>query len=68
MHIPTAQVSRTNTYIFGGIRYTLLPVKGGVINDAQGEYMRLLPPADAIAWLTQQHHTASRRPELPAVD
>ncbi|MGR4884016.1 hypothetical protein ACIPUC_32000 [Streptomyces sp. LARHCF249] len=87
-HTVVCRVSWVNTYVSGGVRYTLLPVKGGVINDAQGAYMRLLPPADAMrdidtaplntvgaademtaaamAWLTQQHLTANRRPELPA--
>ncbi|MFB7260635.1 hypothetical protein ACFCXH_00470 [Streptomyces nojiriensis] len=87
-HTFVCRVSRVDTYVSGGVRYTLLPVKGGVINDARGEYMRLLPPADAMrdidtaplntagavdgmtaaamAWLTQQHQTANRRPELPA--
>ncbi|GAA2264626.1 hypothetical protein GCM10010232_65950 [Streptomyces amakusaensis] len=72
----------------GKVRYTLVPVAGGLIRDAQGDYMRLLPPVDAMrdidtaplntegavddmtaaamAWLTQQHATANRRPELPA--
>ncbi|MFE9468814.1 hypothetical protein ACFYNW_35345 [Streptomyces virginiae] len=89
-HTFVCRVSRTNTYVSGGVRYTLLPVQGGVINDAMGEYMRLLPPADAMrdidtaplntvgaademtaaamAWLTQQHRTANRCPELPASD
>ncbi|QKW55037.1 hypothetical protein [Streptomyces buecherae] len=63
-----------------GVRYTLHPVTGGTISNAQGDYMRLLPPADAmrdidttpvnalgsaaVAWLTQQAST--ERPELPA--
>ncbi|MEU9233565.1 hypothetical protein [Streptomyces subrutilus] len=89
-HTFVCRVSRTNTYVSGGVRYTLLPVQGGLINDAMGEYMRLLPPADAMrdidtaplntavpademtaaamAWLTQQHRTANRPPELPAGD
>ncbi|MEU8622777.1 hypothetical protein [Streptomyces sp. NPDC048623] len=89
-HTFVCRVSRVVTYVSGGTRYALLPVQGGLINDAMGEYMRLLPPADAMrdidtaplnaegaademtaaamAWLTQQHRTANRRPELPAGD
>ncbi|MEU7088051.1 hypothetical protein [Streptomyces achromogenes] len=37
-------VVRTN----GGCRYNLLPVTGGLVREVQGDYMRLLPPADAM--------------------
>ncbi|OEJ36330.1 hypothetical protein BGK72_38890 [Streptomyces agglomeratus] len=69
--------------------HDLLPLVSGLpIHEARPEYMRLLPPLDAmrdidsaplntdgaaddmtaaaIAWLTQQHATANKRPELPA--
>ncbi|MFH9016474.1 hypothetical protein ACH4C6_34640 [Streptomyces sp. NPDC017943] len=31
-----------------GYRYNLLPVTGGLIRDVQGDYLRLLPPIDAM--------------------
>ncbi|WP_372412018.1 hypothetical protein [Streptomyces luteireticuli] len=31
-----------------GVRYDLAPVTGGWISGAQGDYMRLLPPEDAM--------------------
>ncbi|MEW1551914.1 hypothetical protein [Streptomyces tsukubensis] len=68
--------------------YTLTAlVTGNTVYHVRPDYMRLLPPADAMrdidtaplntgtgaddmtaaamAWLTQQHATANRRPELP---
>lgn len=86
-HTFVCRVAYAERYTSGKVRYTLAPVTGGLIHDAQGDYMRLLPPADAMrdidtaplhgataaddmtaaamAWLTQQHATANRRPELP---
>ncbi|MFB6772778.1 hypothetical protein [Streptomyces sp. NPDC056337] len=32
----------------GECRYNLLPVTGGLFREVQGDYMRLLPPADAM--------------------
>ncbi|WP_225638116.1 hypothetical protein [Streptomyces solaniscabiei] len=31
-----------------GDRYNLLPVTGGLVREVQGDYMRLLPPVDAM--------------------
>ncbi|MGW7316118.1 hypothetical protein [Streptomyces sp. NPDC054865] len=73
-------------YTGGEFAYTLTRLTGGLVVKARREYMRLLPPADAmydidtaplntsmaadmtpaaVAWLTQQAATVSRRPELP---
>ncbi|WP_322872218.1 hypothetical protein [Streptomyces goshikiensis] len=73
-------------YSSGESAYTLTRLSGGLVAKARREYMRLLPPADAmhdidtaplntavaddmtpaaVAWLTQQAATISRRPELP---
>ncbi|MFD8937904.1 hypothetical protein ACFV0R_22095 [Streptomyces sp. NPDC059578] len=87
-HTVVCRVAYVERYSSGKIRYALVPVTGGLLRDVQGDYMRLLPPADAMrdidtaplnadgaatdmtaaamAWLTQQHTTANRRPELPA--
>ncbi|MFH9016100.1 hypothetical protein ACH4C6_32565 [Streptomyces sp. NPDC017943] len=32
----------------GGHRYTLEPVTGGLVREVQGDYLRLLPPIDAM--------------------
>ncbi|MFI6530211.1 hypothetical protein [Streptomyces uncialis] len=88
-HTVVCRVAYVERYSSGKVvRYALVPVTGGLLRDVQGDYMRLLPPADAMrdidtaplntadaatdmtaaamAWLTQQHATANRRPELPA--
>lgn len=89
-HTFVCRVSNVVRYTNGECCYNLLPVTGGLIREVQGDYMRLLPPADAmrdidtaplegdgaadgmtaaaLAWLTQQHATANRRPELPQRD
>ena len=86
-HTVVCRVTCIDRHANGKIRYQLAPVDGGRIHDAQSDYMRLLPPSDAMrdidtaplnsataaadmttaamAWLTQQHATANRRPELP---
>ncbi|MEV6080991.1 hypothetical protein AB0L80_38720 [Streptomyces sp. NPDC052069] len=68
--------------------YTLGSLTGHTVFDAVADYMRLLPPLDAmhdidtaplrtdggaddmtaaaVAWLTEQHATATRSPDLPA--
>ncbi|MBK3643679.1 hypothetical protein [Streptomyces sp. MBT33] len=47
-HTIVCRVSYAERYTSGTIRYTLTPVTGGLIRNAQGDYMRLLPPADAM--------------------
>ncbi|MFD6130994.1 hypothetical protein ACFWC2_23680 [Streptomyces diastaticus] len=42
------RVSHVARYSRGTVRYTLQPVTGGLIRDVQGDYMRLLPPADTM--------------------
>ncbi|MCO8303589.1 hypothetical protein ACFV4E_42110 [Streptomyces hygroscopicus] len=86
-HTFVCRVVHVERYTSGKVRYVLAPVTGGLIRDVQGDYMRLLPPIDAMrdidtaalntegaadsmtaaamAWLTQQHTTANRCPELP---
>ncbi|GAA1554096.1 hypothetical protein [Streptomyces globosus] len=60
-------VCRGSTYVSCGIRYTLLLVQGGLINDAMGEYMRLLPPADAMRDIdTAPLNTADAADEMTA--
>ncbi|MFY4721460.1 hypothetical protein [Streptomyces sp. LaBMicrA B280] len=86
-HTFVCRVSSAVLFAGGEWRYNLQPMTGGLICEARGDYMRLLPPADvmhdidtaplntggaavdmtaaATAWLTQQHATANRRPDLP---
>lgn len=87
-HTFVCLIEDVRNYTNAQTRYRLSPLTGGVIPEARGEYMRLLPPADAmrdidtaplntdmvaddmsaaaVAWLTQQHATANRAPQLPA--
>ncbi|MFH9438931.1 hypothetical protein [Streptomyces rochei] len=47
-HTVVCRVTYAERYTSDKIRYTLTPVTGGLIRNAQGEYMRLLPPFDAM--------------------
>ncbi|WP_030889909.1 hypothetical protein [Streptomyces sp. NRRL S-1868] len=47
-HTIVCRVTNVVRYSSGGCRYNLLPVTGGLIREVQGDYMRLLPPADAM--------------------
>ncbi|MDQ1033639.1 hypothetical protein QFZ75_000055 [Streptomyces sp. V3I8] len=91
-HTFVCRIDNVLDYTSGQTRYRLTPLTGerGAIREVCGEYMRLLPPVDAmrdidtaplntdlvaddmtpaaVAWLTQQHATANRAPQLPAHD
>ncbi|MFD4260757.1 hypothetical protein ACFWR9_24820 [Streptomyces sp. NPDC058534] len=47
-HTFVCRVSAVLRFTNGGCRYNLLPVTGGLVREVQGDYMRLLPPADAM--------------------
>ncbi|CAL9672485.1 hypothetical protein [Streptomyces sp. enrichment culture] len=58
-HTVVCRVTYAERYTNGTIRYTLTPVTGGLICNAQGDYMRLLPPLDAMRDIdTAPLHTA----------
>ncbi|MFF4534243.1 hypothetical protein ACFY1P_33850 [Streptomyces sp. NPDC001407] len=46
-HTIVCRIDGTINYT-SGVRYDLVPVTGGWIRGAQGDYMRLLPPVDAM--------------------
>lgn len=47
-HTVVCRVADIDRYTGGKIRYTLVPVTGGLVREALGDYMRLLPPVDAM--------------------
>ncbi|MEU6885586.1 hypothetical protein ABZ918_10310 [Streptomyces viridosporus] len=47
-HTFVCRVSNVVRFTNGEVRYNLLPVTGGLVREVQGDYMRLLPPADAM--------------------
>nr|BFD88452.1 hypothetical protein StreXyl84_78530 [Streptomyces sp. Xyl84] len=47
-HTFVCRVSSVVRFICGENRYNLLPVTGGLVREVQGDYLRLLPPADAM--------------------
>jgi hypothetical protein len=47
-HTIVCRVSSVVRFTSGESRYNLLPVTGGLVREVQGDYMRLLPPADAM--------------------
>ncbi|GGU66454.1 hypothetical protein [Streptomyces daghestanicus] len=47
-HTVVCRVTNAERYSSGKTRYTLVPVTGGLIRNAMGDYMRLLPPLDAM--------------------
>ncbi|TGZ12387.1 hypothetical protein DV517_74820 [Streptomyces sp. S816] len=47
-HTFVCRVSTVVRFTSGESRYNLLPLAGGVVREVQGDYMRLLPPVDAM--------------------
>ncbi|MFJ6669004.1 hypothetical protein [Streptomyces sp. NPDC091383] len=47
-HTFVCRVSAVVRFTSGECRYNLLPLTGGLIREVQSDYMRLLPPVDAM--------------------
>ncbi|MFJ4343141.1 hypothetical protein [Streptomyces sp. NPDC088915] len=47
-HTYVCRVSAVMRWASGPVRYNLLPLAGGLVRDVKGDYMRLLPPLDAM--------------------
>ncbi|MFD3567410.1 hypothetical protein [Streptomyces sp. NPDC058667] len=47
-HTYVCRVSAVIRWASGPVRYNLLPLAGGLVREAKGDCMRLLPPVDAM--------------------
>ncbi|MFB7852799.1 hypothetical protein ACFC34_38100 [Streptomyces sp. NPDC056053] len=47
-HTFVCRVGTVVRFTSGEVRYNLLPLEGGLVREARGDYMRLLPPVDAM--------------------
>ncbi|MGD9482873.1 hypothetical protein WDH52_06360 [Streptomyces sp. TRM70308] len=66
-HTAVCRVTHVERSGSGTVRYTLQTLTGGLLRGAQGAYMRLLPPADAMRDIdTAPLHSATATDDMTA--